>query len=105
MLPVFNGLCQSTEVPVQPWSLASQVSQVEASAAFDRYQRGNFFLTQPSAGSVPFLRLSSIVLLMPDSVNNNSHASATLCRASEGQGVLSALLGSGSNGGCAPARS
>ncbi|CAK0753060.1 hypothetical protein CVIRNUC_002192 [Coccomyxa viridis] len=31
-------------------ALPFRVSQVEASAAFDRYQRGNFFLTQPSAG-------------------------------------------------------
>ena len=100
-----NGLRPSTEVHAHLRSLASQVSQVEASAAFDRYQRGNFFLTQPSAGSVPFPRLSSVVFLLPDSVNDNSHASATLCRASEGQGILSALLGSGSKGGCAPARS
>ena len=105
MLSILSGLCQSTDVPVYPQLLASQVSQVEASAAFDRYQRGNFFLTQPSAGSVPFPRLSSVVFLLPDSVDDNLHASATLCRASEGQGILSALLGSGSKGGCAPARS
>ncbi len=31
-------------------SLGMQVSQAEASASFDRYHSGNFFLTQPSAG-------------------------------------------------------
>ncbi len=32
-------------------SLGMQVSQAEASASFDKYHSGNFFLTQPSAGA------------------------------------------------------
>ena len=54
ILSVLTVLCHNMRVSVHTRLFATQVSQIEASAAFDRYHRGNFFLTQPSAGSVPF---------------------------------------------------
>ncbi len=86
-----------------------QVSQAEASAAYNRYHSRNFFRTRPSAGKL--LLGSSLsaehrysLAVIQGATDLNFMSFGLCCRASTGEGVFPAILGSSSKGRCAPAR-
>ena len=74
-----------------------QVAQAEASAAFDKYPSGNFFLPPPSAGDCNANSLVGHSQVAGQLSLQLMHF-CCCCRASEGEGVFFAVLGSVSKG-------